>query len=372
MLGDGLLTTEGPAWQRDREWLQPGFTSRRMSANAGLMVAVIEATLERWARRSESDPPPQVVQEMSRLTLELAAKVLFSNDFATRSEEFGKAMDVLNEAMGRAKPDGGGDTSNFHAAVALIRRAVLQVVIARQFHDSGEDDVLALLLRAQRERGDSNGQVVDQAVTILLAGHETTAKALSWAIALLHCNPIARATMQTELDALPDLDLTAADLPRLRYTRAVVEETLRLRPPIWLLTRSTLADDEIDGFSIPAGALVAISPYLLQRHPDLWDEPERFAPERFLEDRGNAQRFLPFGDGPRHCIGKFFAMLEMALVLATLFRRYTVEPLWTGMPEHEALVTLRPLHGLPMRIRPRAIAAGNARLDEWRRGDGLP
>src|SRR5262249_46830862 len=155
-------------------------------------------------------------------------------------------------------------------------------------------------LRSQRESGDSDQHLIDQAVTMLVAGHETTAKALSWAIALLDRNPDARARLLTELDHLGNRRPTEEDLPNLRYIRAVIDEALRLDPPIWLLSRTALEDDEIAGYAIPAGALVAISPYLIQRHPDLWEHPERFVPDRFLVDDGTKQayRYLPFGHGP--------------------------------------------------------------------------
>jgi len=199
-------------------------------------------------------------------------------------------------------------------------------------------------------------------VTILLAGHETTAKALSWAIALLDGNPDALARLLTELnDCLGGRRPTAEDLPNLRYTRAVIDEALRLDPPIWMLTRTALDNDEIAGYAIPAGALMAISPYLIHRHPDLWEHPQRFVPDRFLADQGATltYRYLPFGQGPRHCVGKFFAMLEMPLVLATVYSQFALTSLPGYALEQEALVTLRPRSGLPMLLtakRPHARA----------------
>jgi cytochrome P450 len=197
---------------------------------------------------------------------------------------------------------------------------------------------------------------------MLLAGHETTGKALSWTFALLDAHPDAGDRLLAEYEAcLGDPPPTFDDLPRLRWTRAVIHEALRLFPPIWLLTRTALVDDEVLGYSIPAGALVSVSPYLIHRHPDLWDRPDAFRPERFLgdeaEEAAQALRYIPFGHGPRHCIGKHFAMLEMPLVLATIHRRRILIRA-SGPPlEPEALVTLRPRGGLWMTVSARPAPA---------------
>jgi steroid delta-isomerase-like uncharacterized protein len=351
MLGQGLLTTDGPVWRRDRREIQPVLARRQVELSGDVMAGVIAEMLARWRARPDPGAPLDVARELSRLTLEIAARVLLSADFVSRSHEFGEAMDVLNESMSHAHPGNADVQRAFQPALDFIRRTVWQTVLARRFHDTGEDDLLATLLRLQREHGDDDAHVVDQAVTILLAGHETTAKTLSWALALLDRTPSARARLLRELDAhLGDRAPSFDDLPSLPYAAAVIDETLRLDPPIWLLTRSVLEDDEIGGYTIPAGSLVAISPYLVQRRPDLWNEPERFAPERFLEASPSAYtyRYLPFGHGPRHCVGKSFAMLEMPLVLATVCAQFAPALVPGHVVEPEALVTLRPRGGLPM------------------------
>lgn len=352
MLGEGLLTTVGPVWKQDRQWLQPAFTRRRLESSATVMVEVAEDMLARWRARPEPEAPVDIVRELSRLTLEIAARVLYSTDVTAGSEAFGEAMDVLNESMSHARPGDDEVQLRFRPALELIRRTVWQIILMRKFVDTGQNDVLASLLCAQREHGDSDRHLVDQAVTLLLAGHETTAKALSWSVALLDAHEDARTRLLRELDCAlagrrPDRD----DLPRLPFIRAVVEEALRLDPPIWLLTRTAVEDDEVAGYAIPAGALVAISPYLVHRHPDFWDRPDSFNPQRFLTADGasHAYRYLPFGHGSRHCVGKYFAMLEMPLVLATMYSDVVPALLPGHSLEPEALVTLRPRHGLPMR-----------------------
>jgi steroid delta-isomerase-like uncharacterized protein len=352
MLGDGLLTTIGPVWKQDRHWIQP-VLARQIDRAGDLMVKVIEAMLARWRMRPDPDATIDIVPEMSRLTLEIAARVLFSSDFASYSRKFGEAMDVLNESMSQPRPDRPEVQRHFQPALALIRSTVWQVILSRKFYDSGEDDLLGSLLRSQGERGDTDQHIVDQAITILLAGHETTAKALSWAIILLDKNPEALARLHSELANCLNGRLPGVhDLPDLPYTRAVINEAMRIYPPIWLLTRTALQDDEIAGFAIPRGALVAISPYLIHRHSDFWEQPQRFAPERFLGDQNATQayRYLPFGHGPRHCVGRSFALLEMPLVLATVYSQFALKSAAGYTPEPEALVTLRPRHGLPMTI----------------------
>jgi cytochrome P450 len=352
MLGEGLLTTVGPVWKQDRQWLQPAFARRQLESSATVMVDVAEGMLARWRARSEPEATVDVVRELSRLTLEIAARVLYSTDITAGSEAFGEAMDVLNESMSHPNPGSDEVQRRFRPALELIRRRVWQIILARKFADTGQRDVLASLLGAQRERGDSDQHLLDQAVTLLLAGHETTAKALSWSVALLDAHEDARTRLLEELDgALAGRHPNRDDLARLPFTRAVVEETLRLDPPIWLLTRTAIKADEVAGYPIPAGALVAISPYLVHRHPDLWEQPDSFHPQRFLSTDGasHAYRYLPFGHGPRHCVGKYFAMLEMPLVLATLYSKVIPARLPGHGLEPEALVTLRPRHGLPMR-----------------------
>lgn len=365
MLGDGLLTTVGPTWQRDRAWIQRRLARRRVERFAPAMVAATHAMLARWRARAQPWAELDIVREMSRLTLEIAASTLFSSDFAARSNAFGEAMDRLNEGLGDAHPERDETRLSIAPALKLIRRSVWETLLARRFHDSGEDDLVAALLALQRRTGAADAALVDQGVTLLLAGHETTAKSLAWTLALLAEHDDARARMQAEIDAVlgprtPDI----AALAQLPWLRAAIEESQRLYPPIWLLTRSALADDVVAGWQVPAGALVAISPWLLHRHPRLWPRADRFEPERFLGPRdgaGSSYAWLPFGHGQRLCVGRFFAETEMALVLATLGATVELRPVAAGRPEPEALVTLRPRGRLAMQPLPRELAGAPGR-----------
>jgi steroid delta-isomerase-like uncharacterized protein len=356
MLGQGLLTTDGPIWRRDRQRLQPLFNRQRVEAFAEVIVSSTEKMLDRWTAREDPAAPLDILHEMSRLTLEIVGRALFSSDLAAESAEFGQAMEVVNSGMGQARST---DTGQLAGALDLVRRTAWQMVLSRKIFDSGEDDLVSLLLEGQRLENDSDRALADQAVTLLLAGHETTGKALSWIFALLDRNPGAGARLADEItEVLAGQGPTAANLPTLHYTRAVVSEALRLYPPVWLISRSALAPDTIEGFPVAPGTLVSMSPYLIQRHPDCWTEPLRFRPERFLETGEEAAtrefRYLPFGAGPRQCIGKHFAMLELPLALAVIWQRCRLNlPLHYSL-EPEALVTLRPRDGLSMTFHARA------------------
>ena len=219
-----------------------------------------------------------------------------------------------------------------------------------------------MLLRARAQDGEplTDGEICDEVATFMLAGHETSANALTWSLALLSAYPAARERLEEELAAvLPDRDPAAADVPRLPWARAVVSEALRLYPPAWTIERDALADDDVAGTPVPAGSMVAISPYLVHRHPGFWSDPAGFDPGRFLPggDGDIATRhryaFIPFGGGRRACVGASFAELETVLVLATIARRFRLELTARGMPAPVAQVTLRPGQKLPMRLRHR-------------------
>ncbi|MEC9071226.1 MAG: cytochrome P450, partial [Myxococcota bacterium] len=239
-----------------------------------------------------------------------------------------------------------------------IDRIVRELITERRSGEGEHGDLLAMLIEARdEETGEAltEQNLVDGVLTMLIAGHETTANALAWTWQLLGDNPEAEAKVRAEVDEVLEGRLaTLEDLPRLTYTTMVIHEALRLRPPGWFFGRTAEADDELGGFPIPAGWLVIMSPYATHRHPEFWPEPERFLPERHSPEATEARRpfaYFPFSGGPRNCIGSNFAMMEMQLVVATLIQRVQLEPAWTGPIGEEPLVTLRPEGGVPMRIR---------------------
>jgi len=249
----------------------------------------------------------------------------------------------------------------FRAALRALDRVVLSLIAERRRDGADRGDLLSMLLAARDEdtgEGLTDQQLRDEVMTLLLAGHETTAMGLSWTFYLLSLHPGARRALEKELDAAPagGNGAAAEDLHRLRYTRMVLDEALRLFPPAWVVTRSADADDEIGGFAIPAGSRVLVSPYVTHHDPALWDDPEGFDPERFAPEAQEGRpryAYFPFGGGPHLCIGAGFAIMEATIVLATVGRRLRLD-LEPGRPVAiDPLVTLRPKPGIWMTARPR-------------------
>jgi cytochrome P450 len=290
---------------------------------------------------------------MGTLTMIITARVLFGVDLTDRADSAGKT--IAEGVRGIVAPQNEG----FRAGVEEIMDLVATIVDERAAEPGQGSDVISMLLESRDDEGNalSREQIHDEVITLLLAGHETTANGLAWTWVLLMANPWAMDLLQAEtrdvLDGgrrLPE----ARDLAALRYTRMVFEESLRMYPPAWILGRRALADDVIGGQAIPAGTVVAISPYLLHRHPAFWVDPERFDPERFSPDRSASRKpfsYLPFGGGPRLCIGHTMAMVEAQLAIATIASRYRFEAAPGHVVEPERLFVLRPRGGVPALVR---------------------
>jgi cytochrome P450 len=339
------------------------------------MTAAARRLARRWDGLAEGSLV-NVAREMSGLALDIVGLALFGADLTGDSDQLGRAMSVGQRAavLTTFLPIGWGPASTRVVKAAARRLArtpegvegpVGRLIAARRA--GGEPartpgDLLDVLLRARDEGGRplTDGEICDEVATFMLAGHETSANALAWSLALLSAYPAARERLEEELAAvLGDRDPDAADVARLPWARAVVSETLRLYPPAWTIERDALADDDVAGTPVPAGSLVAISPYLVHRHPGFWPDPAGFDPRRFLPGGDgdtairNRYAFIPFGGGRRACVGAPFAELETVLVLATLARRFRLELTARGMPTPVAQVTLRPGRNLPMRLRHR-------------------
>lgn len=360
MLGEGILTSEGESWLRQRRMAQPAFHRERVEAFGTLMTDAAVALLDRWATIASTEQPLEIVEEMTQLTLRIVAKALFSYDVSGEADVFGHAVAVLNECMGHVNPSDPEVYGRFMSALGTIQRIVLQMIIQQRLQNCDTGDFLSMLLLTQDEdTGErmSDRQVRDQVLTLLLAGHETTAKALSWTLYLLSQHPAVEQHVMDELDqVLAKRVPTIHDLPRLPYTWMVIEESLRLYPPIWVVSRLCVADDEIGGFHIPGQSLVTLSPYAMHRHAAFWTNPDRFDPTRFAPGPASERHpfaYFPFGGGPRLCLGKHFASMETQLVLATLLQQYRLRLLPDHIVEPEALVTLRPRYGLLMTLAPR-------------------
>lgn len=363
--GRGLLTSDGEHWHRRRRMQQPAFARPRIEALDRIVVPAVDAMLERWAPSIERGAPLDVDAEMMRLALEVVGHALFGIDLGRDAPALTRAvMDTLDSIVHRARHPFSAprwvptaDNRRFARALAALDEATYAIIAERRRAASDERDVLGLLLAAKDPddgRPLSDRDLRDEILTLLIAGHETVASALTWTWLLLTRHPEAYARMADEVGALlGDRAPTAADLSGLGYLRGVFAESLRLYPPAWVISRRTIAADAIEGHAVPAGALVVISPYVIHRHPALWSDPERFDPERFVGERTRHRfSYIPFGGGPRICIGNEFALTEAALILARVTQRVRLSLASPEPPAVEALVTLRPRGGLPMQITP--------------------
>jgi cytochrome P450 len=369
LLGEGLLTSEPPLHRRQRRLAQPAFHRQRVAAYASLMVDYAERLQrERW----REGRPLDVAQEMMHLTLSVVGQTLFGAETEAEAEEVGEAVTETMRSFTRFMLPFAElldrlplpSTRRFLRAKARLDAIIYRIIEERRASGEDRGDLLSMLLQAQDEEGDggrmTDEQLRDEAMTIFLAGHETTANALTWAWLLLSQNPEAERRLHEELDAvLGGRAATAEDLPRLAYTEMVLAEAMRLYPPAWVLGRRALKDYEVAGYRVPAGSIVIMSQYVMHRDPRYFPDPERFVPERFAPEARAARpqfAYFPFGGGPRRCIGEGFAWMEGVLVLATLARRWRLR-LAPGHPvETQPVVTLRPRHGMRMTPERRKVA----------------
>ena len=365
IFGDGLVSSEGETWRAHRRTMAPAFAPPSVAAYAPAMVEEALAFRDEWDH-APPDRPIDVARDMSRLTLQIIARTMFSTDgaaLATVMEEtIAGGMATLQVGLADFIP--GLATLRLRArekrvaqVFAPLDAVVARLIAERETHPGGDDLLARLIAARDGETGVAMTarEVRDQMITIFVAGHETTAAALAWIWYLLSQHPTEEAKLHAELDAvLAGRAPTYEDLERLPYARMVAEEAMRLYPPApGTSTRVALAADEICGMKIPKGAYITVIPWVTHRHRALWDRPERFEPERFakLAQAGRPRfAYLPFGGGPRVCIGANLALTEILLVLATLGQRYRLGLAPGHQVELKHQVTLRPLGGLPMII----------------------
>jgi cytochrome P450 len=366
VVGNGLLTSDGDFWRRQRRLIQPAFHHTRIAALGEMMTRAACAVLERWQPALQRGEPIDVDQDMMRLTLEIVGRALFSIDLTGDADAVGRAFTFANHHVAgySARPLGTllirlptPDNLRLRQAVGELDQVVHKIITQRRQQPGEHDDLIAMLIAARDEdTGEmmDDRQLRDEVMTLLLAGHETTANALTWAWYLLDRNPGVAQKLRQELQSvLGGRTPAMSDLPNLKYTRMVVDETLRLYPPAYAIGRFSVEADRVGGYDLPRNSIVTLSPYLTHRHPDFWPDAERFDPERFTPERA-ADRpryaYLPFGGGPRQCIGNSFALTEAVLILATLAQQVRLE-LVAGHPvDTDPLITLRPRYGMKMSV----------------------
>jgi len=362
LLGEGLLTSEGDFHHRQRRLVQPAFNHERVNAYAEVMVDRTLTAMGEWRDGETLD----VHAEMMRLTLAIVAKTLFGADMDDEAATVSEALTSALESLHKLKRPGSrvlrrlqisGD-KQIERSKETLDGIVYRIIEERQ--KSGEDkgDLLSMLLRARDKEGDGTGmselQVRDEAMTLFLAGHETTAKALTWSWYLISENPQVESKFHAEVDALiGGRRPTAHDFPRLEYTTQIMTEALRLYPPSWTLGVKVTKPFTVAGFTMPVGATLVMSQYLVHHDPRYFAEPEKFIPERWTpEFRKSLPRFayFPFGGGPRTCIGEPFAWMEGVLVLATIAQQWQMKHVPGHKVELLPRLTLRPKYGMKMTL----------------------
>src|ERR1700733_3403881 len=366
LLGEGLLTSDEPLHLRQRRLVQPAFHRERVAGYAATMIDAARDAAERLA----DGETVAVDALMNRLALRIAAATLFSADIDDDAAAIGRAVNASMAGFSARRSAFGErlDPLPWHPATrrAKTARSALDAVIYRMIDERRRDpgdrgDLLSILLASRDEEGQAMPVelVRDEALTLLLAGHETTANALAWTWDALARRPDAEARLHAELDAvLGDRDPVPADYPRLSFTRDVVAEAMRLRPPAWILGRRGIRPIRLGEWDVPAGSVLLTSQIVTHRHPRFWHEPEAFRPERW--SNGETERlprfaYFPFGGGNRVCIGEGFAWTEGVLVLATLARRIRFRPLDLSPVPLDPLVTLRPGRPIRMQVEARRV-----------------
>jgi cytochrome P450 len=363
LVGNGLLTSEGSFWLRQRRLAQPAFHRQRIAGMGARMTQAAVDLGAEWESRLSAGEPFSMLEEMSGLTLRIVADALFGTGLPARASSVREAWDVLSRQMAerfsrrRLLPP--VLPTAYDRAFREARRTLFDLVGAivaeKRARRSEEPDLLSMLMSARdEETGEqmTDTQLRDEVVTMVLAGHETTAVALAWAWALLDRHRGAREKLLAELaSVLGGRTPGVADVARLPYTRAVVDEAMRLYPPAYIFFRRVKEDDVVCGYRVHRGGVVVMTPMIFHRHPSFWERPDAFEPERWAqEDRRPRFAFMPFSGGPRQCIGNNFAILEGVLILATLAQRFTPRLAEGYALEPEYGVTLRPSRGLPMRL----------------------
>lgn len=358
-LGMGLVTSEGQLWRRQRRLANPAFQHRRIRSYAAAMVEITEQMLDGWSSRDRRD----LHADMMRLTLAVATRTLFGADLDHRAKEIGGILEALmTNFAGLKLPIGLPTPSNLRArrAVRRLDEVLYELIATKRDPEARGLELLSMLADAVDDEGVgmSEQQLRDEAATLLTAGHETTASALSFTFMLLAQHPTAEARLHAELDeVLEGAPPRFEQLRSLRYTNALLKESMRLYPPVWGLGREPLQQVELGGYTLPPGAQIAMLQWVVHRDARFYDDPLVFRPERWLDgstDDLPRQSWFPFGAGPRACIGKRFAWMEAVLLTATMAQQVAIR-LQPGPPmELLPSVTLRPAGGLPVVVERRA------------------
>ncbi|HEX8826471.1 MAG TPA: cytochrome P450 [Archangium sp.] len=374
LLGNGLFSSQGDFWKRQRRMMQPAFHRARLAPMVEKAVEGTRSMLTRLEAQARSAKPFDVEQEMTWVLRSIVSQSVFSLDITELSPTVRDAFEFVM-AFGRRKisiwtvlPLPRPGRRRYKKSIEILENAVYELVRQRMRTPGEHQDQLSAMVAARDTQGEpmTDKQLRDEAMTLLVAGHEATVSAMTWVWYLLDRHPEVQRKVREELaTVLGDAPPTAQTLPQLQYTSQVFAEALRLYPPAWVMGRLAKEEDQIGGYTIPAKCTVVFSQYVMHRHPTYWEDPERFDPERFAPERKGSQpryAYFPFGGGQRLCIGDSLAELHALVVMATVLQRYRLELEPGFRVEPEAGVTLRPANGLRVIAHPDPLAVTTRRV----------
>ncbi len=351
VVGDGLITAEGESWLWQRRLMQPAFHHTRLERLDGLIVEAACAMLARWHKSYSANEPVDIAREMAALTLTITTQALFGVELGEKASAIGE---IINRAALLFEKPSNPALRQAAQEFSLVVEDIIQER-KRDFHDTG--DLFSSLLLARDEHsglGMDDTQLRDQLMGLLLAGYETTANALTWTWYLLTQNPAASERLRAEVrHVLGGREPGYPDLAKMPYLRNVFDESLRLYPPAWILGRRAIQDDDIGGYYVAPGTVLAISIYTLHRHPQFWNQPETFDPDRFdtsSADQRHRYAYIPFGAGPRQCIGSGLGILEACLIIACIVQHYELRLMPGIEVQPQAIFVLRPNRDLLMSL----------------------
>lgn len=364
LVGNGLVTSEGEFWRRQRRLAQPAFHRQRISSYGNIMVEYAERAIAKWEDSEQRD----IAKEMTRLTLEIVVKTLFNSDVSNDADHIGQTLsEIVKPFASQATLKWIADNRlptpghyRYFNAVREIDKIVYRIIAERRASGSDEGDLLSMLLQAQDEDGSqmSDAQLRDEVMTLFLAGHETTALALSWSWYLLAMHREAEKKFHDELEGvLGGRAPEVSDLPKLRYTEAIAKEAMRLYPPAYAVGREAVEDTEIGGYRVPRKTQLFAFQWVTHRDPRFFERPDEFEPERWTSESIQSlpkYAYFPFGGGPRQCIGNYFAMMEIVLLLATIGQRFRFSLLKEHPVEVLPVLSLRPKNGIKVKLLHRA------------------
>lgn len=342
LLGNGLMVSEGEFWKTQRRMIQPAFHHEAMSALTSLFTKANLALLANWKCAAQKQSCVNVTRDISQMVLKVVLVAIFSDDY----EKVASHFSILSSESAR--------NLQFAQAFRPLRDSIAEVVSERRKDCRRSTDLLGMLMEARdRESGQgmTDRQLFTEIMTLIVAGHETTASTLTWVWYLLSLHPETEEKLSVELKKSVGSEFGLDDLQKFPYTRQIIEETMRLYPPGWLMTRTAMKDDWFGGYFVPAGTEIYISPYMIQRHPALWISPDSFDPHRFDPDRSkgrNPLAMIPFSAGPRKCIGELFARIEMQIHLMTIAKQLRLRLVGAQSMELDLGVNLRSKYDLTM------------------------